>query len=107
MKRSELSADFILSAAFDYDCKALDGSNDPMVRSYENIMYVIILAIRCGSFTRFHQEKRVWNERHERTYRAVLLSIHSRVFVGPSDRQNAGQDHESDTRKPKHRAPTR
>jgi hypothetical protein len=30
----------IQSAAFDYDCRALDGPNDPLVRSYENFMCV-------------------------------------------------------------------
>jgi len=35
-----LGADFVPSAAFDYDCKALDGSNDPLVRSYQNFLCV-------------------------------------------------------------------
>lgn len=34
------SINFMPSAAFDYDCRALDGPNDPLVRSYENFMCV-------------------------------------------------------------------
>lgn len=33
-------ANLLPSAAFDYDCRALDGPNDPLVRSYDNFMYV-------------------------------------------------------------------
>lgn len=40
MKRSESNSDFVYPAAFDYDFKALDDPDDPLVRSYENFMCV-------------------------------------------------------------------
>ncbi|KAF9646191.1 cytochrome P450 [Thelephora ganbajun] len=35
---SRATLDVIGRAAFDYDCRALDGPNDPLVRSYENFL---------------------------------------------------------------------
>ena len=40
IKKSEQSTNFIPLAAFDYDCRALDGPNDPLALSYENFMCV-------------------------------------------------------------------
>lgn len=46
MKSSEPGTNFVRLAAFDYDCKALDDSDDPLVRSYENFLCVDDLFFR-------------------------------------------------------------